>query len=329
MKTHTVNLIPCGSITRFPDSQTLFGSICWAIRDLYGEDFLEDMLENFYEHKNRFLVSSVFPEGLVKAPMEIWATVEDTNELLKKSKKDKSAVIKKAKALKKVEYMTLNLFKEYVNGKVNKKELFKDVVLEEEKSKYTLQNKIIALADENIENLVYKIDKGRRNSLNRLSGSTKEGNLYYYNKIFLDKNSKLYFFIKTEDIDFFKPIFKYLSDSSIGADKSIGVNSFKVELESEFRYKKNIDENILLSKYIPYYEEIDWDKSYFKIEFGNYRIESRFEFMGQDVLKDEVGYLVEGSKIVFKEKKEIYGQLPVVKKLNGKKIRHNGIGFFL
>ena len=39
---HKINLIPYGSMTSFQDSQTIFGSICWSIRELYGEDELEN-----------------------------------------------------------------------------------------------------------------------------------------------------------------------------------------------------------------------------------------------------------------------------------------------
>ena len=54
--------------------------------------------------------------------------------------------------------------------------------------------------------------------------------------------------------------------------------------------KKNIKENILLSKYIPYYEEVDWINSFFKISVGNYVMESRDEFFGENISKDEVGF---------------------------------------
>ncbi|RKD31285.1 type III-A CRISPR-associated RAMP protein Csm4 [Thermohalobacter berrensis] len=329
MNTYMVKLNPYGSITRFPDSQTLFGSICWAIRDMYGEDVLEDILENFYEHENRFVVSSVFPRGLISIPMEVWTTVEETNNLLDSIKGDKSKIIKRAKLLKKAKYMTLEVFRCYMKGSFNKKDMYQSILLGDGKGKYKLIENILAFSDEKVSKVSYKVDKGKRNKINRKSGSTEEGNLYYYNRTFLDKNAELYFFIKTNNIEFFEPIFRYLSDSGIGSDKSIGANSYKVELGNKFTYEKNIYESILFSKYIPYYDEIDWDNSYFKIEFGSYKVESRFKFMGQDIFKNEVGYLTEGSKIMLKANKEIYGQLPIVKILNGKKIRHNGLGFFL
>jgi len=330
MNTYKVTLIPHGSITKFPDSQTIFGSICWAIRDLYGEETLEDILDNFYTHQNKFIVSSVFPDGLVKAPNEIWSNPKEVNEILNSTDIDGGIISKKLKMLKKAEYITLDLLKELLLGRVDKKEFFQSTVLMDGSGRYKLiDEKILALSEEEIKGLSIKYDKGRRNSINRIQGSTMEGNLYYYNRIFLDKNIKLYFFIKTKNIDFFRPVFRYLSDAGIGSDKSTGINSYEVDIEGHFLYEKRVDFNYLLSKYIPYYDEVDWKKSSYKIEFGNYKVESRFEFMGEDIIKNEVGYILEGSKIVLKEKKEIYGRLPIIKEIKGKKIRQNGLGFFL
>ncbi len=330
MNTYIVNLYPYGSISHFPDSQTLFGGICWAMRDIYGETILEEILENFHVHKNRFIVSSVYPKGLIKTPIKIWSSPGDVGEILKNDEVDKAAFSKNNKRLKKAEYMTLNLFKELLSGKVKEKELFQSIVLKEGKGRYKIiDDKILALSDEDIDLVRIKADKGRRNYINRVLNSTVEGNLYYYNRVFLEPNSNLYFFIKTKDISFFEPIFRYLSDGAIGSDKTIGINSYCLEISEKFKCQKSINENFLLSKYIPFYDEINWDKSLYKLEFGHYKVESRLEFMGEDIIKDEIGYLVEGSNLIFNEKKEIYGQLPIVKEISGKKIRQNGIGFFL
>jgi CRISPR type III-A-associated RAMP protein Csm4 len=329
MDIYKVRLVPCGGITRLPDSQTLFGGICWAIRDLYGEDILEDMLDNFYNHKNRFVVSSVFPKGLVSIPMEIWITAEEIGKILDTMKNDNIQIIKRAKALKKAKYMTLNVIRQYLQGNLDRKELYQSILLSEEKGNYKLVDNVVAFTDEVVDILSYKTDKGKRNCINRKAGTTQDGNLFYYDRIFLDNKLELYFFIKVDNIEFFEPIFKYLSDCALGSDKSIGSNSYKLELDGKFTYDKKISESILLSKYIPYYEEVDWSKSYFKIGFGKYKIESRFEFMGENVFKDEVGYLTEGSKVLLLGDKKIYGQLPIVKVLRDKKVRHNGLGFFL
>jgi CRISPR type III-A-associated RAMP protein Csm4 len=328
MKCYKISLTPYSSFNKLPDSQTLFGSICWAIKDLYGEENLETILEDFYNHDKKFVVSSVFPMDLVTCPLETWTKLSEINNV-KKYMSDKSIVSKRAKDLKKVKFMSLNIFKEYLIDKVDKKEVFTDIVLGKQNPKYKLINGVLSFDNEDILPLELSVSKERRNSINRLAGSTMENGLYYYNKMFLGGKNSLYFLFKTSDIDFYLPIFKYLSDGAIGSDKSVGMNSYRIDFEGEFQYNKEIEESILLSKYIPNYEEIQWDRSSYKIQYGKYKIESRDSFMGEDILKKDITFLTEGSKLLLNSNKEIYGQLPIVKLILGKKIRHNGIGFFL
>ncbi len=327
MNTYKISLTPRGSITTFPDSQTLFGSICWSIRELYGEEKLEKLLDNFKHNEDRFVISSTFPKGVLRAPMTNWATLEEIIDIGNKAGLESNQVSRGSKNLKKIDYLSERVFRSYLRGELDRLEVVKALISEE--GPYVFSDGVLYYRDEHIPRLDSYNENSRRNFINRLSGTTDEGQLFYYNRVFLSTDCKLFFLMKTHNIDYFLPIFRYMSDIGIGGDKSIGVNSYEVVYEGEFEYEKNIEENILLSKYIPYYEEIDWRKSYFKISMGNYKVESRDEFVGEDILKDEIGYLVEGSTLILNQDKEIYGRLPVVKEIKGKKIRHNGLGFFL
>lgn len=327
MNLYKVNLTPYGSMITIPDSQTLFGTICWAIRDLYGEKELEDLLDNFMTHENRFIISSAFMDGLFKAPIIIWATLEELIQIGNKVGVQGSALSRKSKALKKIGYFTERVFKDYLKGKLNRLEVAKSIITG--KGAYAFQNGILHYNDEDIKKYKLREEHTRRNMINRFSGTTEGGELYYYHRVFIQEGTKLYFLIKTEEIDYFKPIFRLMSDMGIGGDKSVGANNFKVELAGEFNYEKAIKENILLSKYIPNYEEVDWENSLFTIGVGAYRVESRDEFFSENIFKDEIIYISEGSTIVLKEDKDIYGRMPVVKEIGEKKIRNNGLGFFL
>jgi len=327
VNTYKIKLAPYGSMTSFPDSQTIFGSICWSIRELYGEKELEELLDNFKDHENRFVVSSSYVEGTFKAPMMTWATLDEIINIGKRTDLENSELSIKSKQLKKIEYLSEGVFRSYLKGEIDRKEVAEDLILGE--GKYKLSDGTLHYKDEEIACSEYCEENSRRNFINRLSGTTDEGQLFYYKRVFLPPEAELYFLIKTKNIDYFLPIFRYMSDTAIGGDKSIGVNNYKISCDGEFNCKKTIEENILLSKYIPYYDEVHWDKSYFGISMGYYKVESRHEFSGEDILKDQVGYLIEGSKIVLKQDKEIYGRLPVIKELMGKKVRHNGLGFFL
>lgn len=327
MNVYKVNLTPYGSMTSIPDSQTLFGTICWAIRDLYGEKELVELLENFESNKHRFVISSAFIDGLFKAPIVIWATLEELIEIGNKVGVQGSTLSRKSKALKKIEYFSERVFKEYLSGELDRQKVVESIVTG--KGPYVCEKRILHYYDEDIKKYDLYEEHTRRNMINRFSGTTDGGELYYYNRIFMPEGSKLYFLIKTDEIEYFKPIFRIMSDMGIGGDKSIGVNNFMVELVGEFNYEKSIKENILLSKYIPNYEEVDWENSLFATNVGDYRVESREEFFGEDILKNQIVYISEGSTIMLKGNKDIYGRLPVVKEINGNKIRNNGLGFFL
>ncbi|MCF6464269.1 type III-A CRISPR-associated RAMP protein Csm4 [Clostridium sp. Cult1] len=327
MNIHKISLTPYGSMTTLPDSQTIFGAMCWSIRELYGEDELEELLNNFIDHKNKFVVSSSFIKGLFKAPVMNWATLEEIIDIGNKMDIESSQLAIRGKQLNKMEYMSEKVFKDYLEGELDRKEVVEDILTR--KGKFHISESILQYKDEKIGAIDYYEENSRRNFINRMSGTTDEGKLFYYNRSFLKPNTNLYFLIKTEDIDYFSPVFRYMSDNAIGGDRSIGVNGFKVIHEGIFNYTKNIEENVLLSKYIPYYEEINWEKSMYNISIGNYKIESRHDFFGKDILKSQIGYIVEGSRIVLRQNKEIYGRLPIVKEINNKEIRHNGLGFFL
>lgn len=327
VNTYKIVLTPYGSMTTFPDSQTIFGAICWSIRDLYGEKDLEELLDNFFDHENRFVVSSSFIEGLFRAPITNWAKLDEIIEIGNRLGIESSELAIRSKALKKIQYFSEALFRNYLKGEVDRKEVVEDII--SKGGKYELKGSILHYKDEEVPTLDYYEDYDRRNFINRISGTTDEGQLFYYKRIYVSPESKLYFLIQTENIDYYIPIFRYMSDIGIGGDRSVGVNSYRVSFEGRFEYEKTIEENILLSKYIPYYEEVDWDKSYFNIMMNQYKIESRHEFIGQNIVKSEIGCITEGSKIVLKQDKDIYGRLPIVKELMDKKIRHNGLGFFL
>jgi CRISPR-associated protein Csm4 len=327
VETYKISLTPKGSITSPPDSQTLFGSICWSIRELYGEQDLEKLLDYFKDSENKFVISSAFLDGTVKAPMMGWATLDEIIGIGERLALESDEFSTRSRMLKKISYWSESLLRTFLKGELDRKKVVEDLL--SEGGRYIYSEGLLAYRDDQSSARESSEENSRRNFINRLSGTTDGGNLFYYNRKFLHPDNKLFFFIKTDNIEYFMPIFRYMSDISIGGDKSIGMNSYDVVYEGEFKYEKRIKENILLSKYIPYYEEVNWPESSFNISMGHYKVESRDEFMGEDILKDEVGYLTEGSKIMLNQNKEIYGQLPVVKEIKGKRIRHNGLGFFL
>lgn len=57
------------------------------------------------------------------------------------------------------------------------------------------------------------------------------------------------------------------------------------------------------------------------------KVESNGEFKREDIWKSKVIYLKEGSIFRVKQKKDVYGTVPVVKEIAGNRIYQNGLAF--
>lgn len=59
MNEYIVRLFPRSTFEILPGSDTIFGAICWAIRDIYGESDLKQFFEMC--NQKRWKVTSCFP----------------------------------------------------------------------------------------------------------------------------------------------------------------------------------------------------------------------------------------------------------------------------
>lgn len=346
MKTYAVKLIPVSAFQSFPSSDTLFGAICWGIKRLYGNDKLQEILRQLDTVSPPFVLSSAYPllenGGNVSVPcypkpISAGLKTADIEDIAKKIKgKDYKCavvdVITKHKKFKKAEYISASLFLDMING-IGERSLF-----ERYQKDITHVGSILMHIEE--YNSIWKdsihppfrIATVQKNSIDRLTMSTGgEGQTFYQSEISASEIFKLYFMIKTYDIDFLIPVFKYLEDKGIGGNRSTGKGRFKIELIGEkiFPDISTTKTFISLSRFIPSNKEINWESNnnYYEIFPYRSKVESEGEFKGEDVWKDKVMYLKEGSVLDARTLKPFYGQCPVVKEIEGQKIRQNGLTF--
>ncbi len=334
MKTWTIRLTPFHGFNRFPTSDTLFGAICWGIKRVYGETELHNIFKTFDESPLFVLSSSLpylvfnsFELPLYPKPLTPSLFQSDINSLAN-NKKEKVNLINKYKKFKKANYLSNKILNKVLDG-MSERELFEDFI----------ENKIIKIGNLLIESeykdllpeALFENILVQKNSIDRLSMSTTgEGQTFYEEEYFPSGVFNLHFLIKTDKIDFFLPIFRYLEDKGIGGNRSTGKGIFKINVAGEY-YVNNIDSKqfMTLSRYIPSRGEIDLDKGPLFYEILPYRgkIDSEAEFKGEDIWKSKVIYLKEGSIFQAKEKKEFYGTMPVVKKIEDKNIYQCGLAF--
>jgi len=347
LKTYAVKLSPESAFQSFPSSDTLFGAICWGIRRLYGNDKLQEILRRLDTDSPAFVLSSAYPllenGGNVSVPcypkpISAGLKTADIEDVAKdiKEKDIKSAmvdVITMYKKFKKTEYISESLLLDMING-IGERSLFERYHKEDinHVGSMLMTTKEHNSIWKDLNQLSFKISTVQKNSIDRLTMSTGgEGQTFYQPEISASEIFKLYFLIKTSDIDFLIPVFKYLEDRGIGGNRSTGKGSFKIECIGEkiFPDISKAHTFICLSRFIPSNKEIKWDSNnnYYEIFPYRSKVESEGEFKGEDVWKDKVMYVKEGSVLDAMMQKPFYGQCPVVKEIGGQKIRQNGITF--
>lgn len=285
----------------------------------------------------------------------------DKNIFLADFKKQKECtcyVFEEYRKFKKIRYLSVPLFKrfftqgknflsslftDYLTGKAVRKEV--DRNLPPQPEEFGGNIKVISdmgLTNEEFSLLFadspYKIFSENviiaRNKIDRLTMSVGEGGeLFFDQRIFIYSEFSLYFLLKTQNIDFLKPVFRWLEHTGIGGDRSSGCGQFKIpepRLLSNFTRANTNNVFITLSRYLPADNELEFsaETAYELLPYWP-RLESRFEFANESLLlKDRIIYFKEGS--VFKTTqpgREYYGQLLPVKKFNGTTIYQNGLAF--
>jgi CRISPR-associated RAMP protein, Csm4 family len=290
IKAYKITYLSPASILR---SFTLFGAICWSYRLLYGKEALEDFLANFVKSP-KFLISSAFPyiNDQFIFPKPILPIRGESQDFKLKFQR---------KNFKKASYVTLDILKKVIEGKIR---------YEEDYANYKVKSGIIKEENTDIK-LGKTIHTQVRNLINRVSHRSE-------NLFFIESTIKTYeefFLVYLLNDNFDKELeglLKLIEEIGVGANKNIGWGKIKIEeikhssLEGIINLKA--EQFVSLSPVIPT-NNIDQDKSYYDIEtFKNYT-ENTFE---KEFLKKKVLYLKEGSFIVKKDQENFVGTIKEV-----------------
>jgi len=311
-------------------SDTLFGAICWGIRQIYGEDELVEMLSRFdlgsKDFDPPFLISSTFLYA-ESEKRKIHFLPKPKQKPNKKKINTKEA-LDKLKTIKKVVYLQENLFNDWINGKLTDSELFDNVELGEDKVTYKLggeeylQKKGILIEKGYAEITTKEVDIPR-NVINRLSNTTAEGGLFYTHETFIGKKSGFYFLIEIEDGSYENMLnasIRFIEDRGIGGDVSVGKGQFDMEILTEtglIQEPRNSSTFTSLSLYYPCEDEIQFfkqheEKTWYNLRGRKGKLESAF-VSTKDTWKASIQMFEEGSTFPLIADKELYGKNPIVK----------------
>ncbi len=306
MKIYRVDAAPVSIFRDYPSSYTIFGGICWAYRLLYGEDKLNQLLNQYLSENPPFLVSSLLPKTdgnyLFPRPHLKPLRVEDNSLDHKK--------------LKKINYIPLDVLIKVLEGKIkNEYELHRE-----------LDKKSVGKSD------LYERDIIPHASIDRVTGSTEGSGELFFEEITAVKEFYLLIAIEDEKLEEIKSALSLIQDIGLGGNRSVGYGrvifgEFKEFSEIKKYFNNQNDRFISLSPFIPEPATYNLSDSFYEIFTFQGAVDNNYSFKKVDIWKDKVLYLKEGSVLKVKTPKRFYGQFYKAKEINEIPIYQYGLAF--
>jgi CRISPR-associated protein Csm4 len=237
-----IYLTPRSSFRTDLKSDTLFGCVCWAIREVFSEEDLTGLLKQFAEGNPPFRLSSAFPfhtaaterKPFYPKPMLAPASLGMPNGVTEAARQ---------KTFRKQKYVTEDVFQKFVTGEWGEMEYYKSGKWEKEGPELT------------------SIDI-QHNTIDRLSGgTTPSGNLYSLTEHMVS-NGGLYFLMDGET-RWVEGALGFLHHQGFGGDSSLGKGGFDIDVvdKTPIGVASGADRFVTLSLYSPRPDEVEKIKS--------------------------------------------------------------------
>ncbi len=275
----------------FPDlhSDTIFGALIYAMDQL---DIDIITLLGQFKKSPPFLVSSAFP----------FAELDDIKVRFfpKPIMEPKKTDFDLAKKFKKVAYIEENIFKSWISGETDEKEIIEKI---RHKEYDIIADKFLVSKDFDMDFKINSISLPR-NTINRITQASEN---IFYTPLNNYDGAGLFFGIRFYDKNYKSDVeaaVKFLKDRGFGGDVSVGKGQFDFEIVDENISNNPGDLFVTLSRYIPTNEEL----TVFVKEQMWYEIDSKRGRSPGGKVRKQVRFFVEGS--VFPDTgNEFYGRL--------------------
>ncbi|OYD13896.1 type III-A CRISPR-associated RAMP protein Csm4 [candidate division WOR-3 bacterium JGI_Cruoil_03_44_89] len=317
-------LKPKGSfIDIIPQSDTLFGAICWGVKILYDEKRLKTMLDKFLKGKPPFLLSSSFPyienneKKIHLLPKPISNPLQVSPESLRE--------IERFKEFEKTAFLSQSLFFDIINDELGDLDLYNSFSTQDKSDSEFIKIGSALFKRDEFSLFPWKELDISRNAIDRLSSGTIEGNLFYNKEIFFKKSCGIYFFIKltefaeSDTLKILKTVMSFYSDRGIGGDVTSGKGQFDLEIKEDetlFEEPENASDFLTLSSYYP--KEKEWrhfrknqTHSWFQVMRKKGKIEASY-FPYTNIWKNSLLLIKEGSSFPIMGDNKYYGENPIV-----------------
>lgn len=315
MKMKAIYLNPLSTFHTILRSDTLWGLIMVALKNINGDKYFTDLLNSFINSQPPFNISSAmiftnngnnkktlyFPKPLLPSePVEI-------------SNAGEMRIYKK---YKKIKWLCKEDFEKFINQELDDREYF--------------QKFLDTGNPDDFFNEDIKINTILHNTIDRMSNSTLEkdgeGQLYYKNDMFINEGG-LYFLVDG-DADIIEPALRFLRHFGYGGDNTTGKGFFDFETD-DFRLRIPPEPNIFinLSLFVPKNEDLEFfrkneNRFWYDIEYRAGKIGTHFT-NSKEFKKHILIMMKEGS--VFPYSQEISsGCLKTTQNINDYKIYSYG-----
>lgn len=228
------------------DSIKLFGAITSALSEL-NFDMMDQYLKSFEDGTLR--ISSVFPVIKNNKANHFFLPIPKIDFEDDLSDDEKEKYFSDIKKLKKIKYVSKNIFELIINQKLSL-----SVVINKIKNEWCIKNKTF-LVEINEKTPEMKTIEVPRNSLNRYTGKSK----IFYTNATIYNGCDMFFLVKgnKENKRIIESAIKFLEDRGFGQDYSTGFGNFEYLSKEEIEIKEPESESCVnLSLFYPKGKEL-------------------------------------------------------------------------
>ena len=252
MQAYQFTLKPLTAFATALYGDTLFGQLCWAIRNRYGEDKLTELLNGYTEDQPFVIVSNAFPEGYIPLPKIPGHYYKEVTGLDRKS-------------VKKRAWLPLNALPKPLSE-----------WLHHAKSETEIAE---SYADKEISQL-QETHSQPHNSINRQTGTTGGDGFapYSIEQHWFHPQLQWHCYIQIDeqriDLESIRQCLEDIGQIGYGRDASIGMGKFAIKECQQFQFSAQNKANsyLTLAPCAPQGQGYDTDKSYYQVftRFGRH-----------------------------------------------------------
>ena len=277
-------------------SDTLFGLICWAIRQVFSETRLVELLKDFADGQPPFLLSSAFPcvkDGTGWKPFLPRPLLPPPEPVAELSREE----AQRLKQYKRLRYIPADHFNQFLQGDHSDGSYYE------------------ADAWEKVQVPIPKRIDRLHSTIDRLSGTTDGAGTLFSEPEY--RTDALYFLLDGEEAELVVTALRFLEDFGWGGGNSVGYGHFAATAgESPLGAAvAEPDRFITLSLYHPRPDELEPFKNgeaWYELVVRKGKVGGHFLQVG-DFWKRSVLMFAPGSTFPIIAEKQAYGRNPIVK----------------